>query len=140
MAAPIYGDEPLAIGQKLALAAEIAAGYARARLKLRRGGLRPALAALRSSSPEEPAGGDPVVAGRRLGHAVARTLAVLPADSRCLMRSLVLTALLARRGIDSRLVIAVQPGEAFAAHAWVEHDGVALLPTGAGTFEQLVTL
>ena len=39
------------------------------------------------------------MAGRRLGHAVARTLRVLPADSRCLMQSLVLTRLLARRGI-----------------------------------------
>jgi hypothetical protein len=64
----------------------------------------------------------------------------MPADSRCLMRSLVLTRLLARRGIESRLVISVRPGERFAAHAWVEHDGVALLPADAPQSERLVTL
>ena len=63
--------------------------------------------------------------------AVARTLRLLPTDSRCLMRSLVLSALLARRGIDSSLVIGVRTAEAFGAHAWVEHEGRPLLPTGA---------
>jgi hypothetical protein len=56
------------------------------------------------------------------------------------MRSLVLTGMLARRGIDTRLVISVRPGDRFAAHAWVEHDGVALLPADSPSFEQLVTL
>ncbi len=69
-----------------------------------------------------------------------RTLSALPADSRCLMSSLVLTRMLARRGIDSNLVIAVEPGERFGAHAWVEYDGAALLHPGDGAFEQLVTL
>ena len=69
-----------------------------------------------------------------------RTLTALPADSRCLMSSLVLTRLLARRGIDSELVIAVEPGEQFGAHAWVEHDGSPLLSPGVGAFEELVTL
>ena len=36
---------------------------------------------------------------RRLGRAVMRTLDPLPLDSRCLVRSLVLTTLLARRGV-----------------------------------------
>jgi hypothetical protein len=56
------------------------------------------------------------------------------------MRSLVLTRVLARRGIDSRLVIGVHPGERFAAHAWLEHDGAALLPAGGSDFDELVTL
>jgi hypothetical protein len=133
-------DAQLAIGRKLALACEIAASYARARVNLRRGGIRGALAALRAVPPSAGGAGDPVQTGRRLGRAVARTLAVLPADSRCLMRSLVLTELLARRGIDSRLVIAVRPGEQFAAHAWIEHDGTPLLPPEAQQFEELVTL
>jgi hypothetical protein len=56
------------------------------------------------------------------------------------MQSLVLTRLLARRGIETRLVIAVRPGERFAAHAWIEHDEVPLLPAIAPGFEELVAL
>ena len=124
---------------RLALAGEILATYARVRWSLRRHDLRTVLLGLRS--PTAARGADqPVATGRRLGRAVGRTLALLPTDSRCLMQSLVLTKLLARRGIDTRLVIAVRPGERFAAHAWVEHDDEALLPAGAPAFEQLVTL
>ncbi len=46
------------------------------------------------------------------------------------MRSLVLTAMLARRGIPSSVVIGVRPEPEFAAHAWVESDGAAVLPPG----------
>jgi Transglutaminase-like superfamily len=124
---------------KLALGGEILATYARVRWSLRRRDLRNVLVELRSAAP--PAEVEQAVAtGRRLGHAVRRTLGVLPTDSRCLMQSLVLTRMLARRGIETRLVIAVRPGERFAAHAWVEHDDEALLPAGAPAFEQLVTL
>jgi hypothetical protein len=129
--------------RKLALAAEIAAAYARARWSLSRAGLPATLARLRSPGRTDAArcpAGDPGMAGRRLAHAVVRMLSAVPADSRCLVRSLVLTRLLARRGIESRLVIAVCPGEPFAAHAWVEQDGVALLPVGPARFEELVTL
>ena len=89
--------------------------------------------------------GDTRLAGVRLGRAVTRTLRLVPADSRCLMRSLVLTGLLARRGIDSSLVIGVRPEGEFGAHAWVEHDGRPLLPSGAtpdgeATFERLVAV
>ena len=66
----------------------------------------------------------------RLGFVVAKVLGPLPFDSRCLMRSLVLTAMLARRGIPSAVVIGVEPEPEFAAHAWVEADGVAVLPPG----------
>ena len=136
------GDAPPAATDKARLGCEIAVAYLRARLALRRGGIRGALGAVRAVPQSRAAAkaADPVVAGRRLGHAVARTLAILPSDSRCLMRSLVLTALLSRRGIESRLVIAVRPGGEFAAHAWVEHAGIALLPTEGPAFEQLVTL
>jgi hypothetical protein len=128
---------------KLRLAGEIVAAYGVARWTLRRDGLRGALEALRSAShTQRPArrSREPTDAGRRLGRAVARTLGVMPADSRCLMCSLVLTRLLARRGIESRLVISVRPGDRFAAHAWVEHDGVALLAADAPPSERLVTL
>jgi hypothetical protein len=124
---------------RVALAGEIVATYARVRWALRRRDVRAVLGDLRSPSAATHSD-DPVADGRRLGRAVQRTLAVLPTDSRCLMQSLVLTRLLARRGIDTRLVIAVRPGERFAAHAWVEHGEAALLPAGAPAFEELVTL
>ena len=69
-------------------------------------------------------------AGLRLGNAVQRTLRALPVDSRCLVTALVLTRMLARRGIESSFVLGVRAQPRFAAHAWVERGRVALLPTG----------
>jgi hypothetical protein len=113
--------------------------YIRARLALKRHGLRGALDDLRRTPVTCHL--SPVTSeARRYGHIVTRTLAPLPADTRCLMRSLVLTRVLARRGIESRLVIGVHPGERFAAHAWLERDGAALLPAGGSDFDELVTL
>lgn len=139
--------EPLPATAKLALAAEIVTTYLRARRLLRRRGLPGAVAVLRRASLPDAEGdaGDMRLAGVRLGRAVTRTLRLVPADSRCLMRSLVLTGLLARRGIDSSLVIGVRPEGEFGAHAWVEHDGRPLLPSGAtpdgeATFERLVAV
>jgi hypothetical protein len=60
-----------------------------------------------------------------------RALVLTPAGSRCLLRSLVLLRLLARRGTTGQLVIAVLPGAAvLEAHAWIEREGTALLPPG----------
>lgn len=70
---------------------------------------------------------------RRLGKVVGKTLGVLPTDSRCLIRSLVLLRLLARRSIPSTLVIGVRKNSGFEAHAWVEHDGEPILPPGEYT-------
>jgi hypothetical protein len=56
------------------------------------------------------------------------------------MRSLVLTGLLARRGIESKLIVAVRPGSDFAAHAWVELDGRPLLEPALPPFERLAEL
>lgn len=137
---PPPGDQRLPPAAKVALGVEVAAAYLRARRGLRRDGLPATLVRLRSVEAEVVPTGDPVATGRRLGRVVSRTLAALPADGRCLSQSLVLTRLLASRGVESRLVIAVRPGEEFAAHAWVEHDGVALLPPGSERFEELVTL
>jgi hypothetical protein len=129
----------MTVRARVALAGEILGTYVGVRRSLRRHDLRQVLAELRAGAPL-PASGEHVATGRRLGRAVRRTLGVLPTDSRCLMQSLVLTRVLARRGIDTRLVIAVRPGERFAAHAWVEHGDQPLLPAGAPAFEQLVTL
>jgi hypothetical protein len=121
---------PLRPGARVMLAVEIVAAYGVAWWTLRRRGLREALAMLRVGPETAPpaSSADAVAVGRRLGRAVRRTLSALPADSRCLMSSLVLTRLLAKRGIESSLVISVQPGEKFGAHAWLEHDGAPLLP------------
>jgi Transglutaminase-like superfamily len=132
MAAPAS----LSPARKVALAAEILRSYARVRLTLRRCDLQSALVALRKpdSHVRDGAGAE------RLGRAVARTLRLLPTDSRCLMQSLVLTDVLARRGTSSSLVIGVTPGPEFAAHAWVEADGRPLLPALEDVYERLVEL
>jgi hypothetical protein len=131
---------PLARREKVALAAEILLAYARTRWWLRRRDLPGALLELRSPGTRLPAAAAATPTGRQLGRAVVRTLALLPTDSRCLTRSLVLTNLLARRGIESSLVLGVRPGESFAAHAWVEHDSAALLDPGEFESRRLATL
>jgi hypothetical protein len=133
-------DAQVPLPAKAALVAEIATTYARVRWTLRRTGLTQTLETLRAAPRVQPDAAEPVALGRRLGPVVARTLSVVPAESRCLMRSLVLTRLLARRGVPTRLVISVRPGARFAAHAWIEHDDVALLPADVPSFEHLVTL
>ena len=128
----------LPISRKLGLAAEIVGTYVRARWLLRRRELPDAVAALRGDRPlEVPTDGDRLLTGIRLGRTVGRTLGVLPADSRCLVRSLVLTSLLARRGIGSVLVIGVKREPDFEAHAWVECSGVSLLPDGETEYGRL---
>jgi hypothetical protein len=132
---------PAPVATKAALAAEVLAAYARVRLLLARRPLPETLKALRGcdASPalRETHEGMPWV-GLRLAQVAIRTLEPLPTDSRCLMRSLVVLRMLARRGIDSRLVIGVQPGTTFQAHAWLEHDGGALLDPGSADFKRIL--
>ena len=134
---------PLSGAGKAALVLEILVAYARVRWSLARSGLTATLAASRSfgagpaARPSLP--GESIL-GARLGRAVVRTLRLLPTDSRCLMRSLVLTRLLARRGLESALVIGVAVEPEFAAHAWVERGDVPLLPTDGSGFARLVRL
>jgi Transglutaminase-like superfamily len=135
---------PLSPLGKLALAVEILAAYASVRRALRRTDLPRTLELARA--PAARAGRRTVetrkdqLLGARLGRAVARTLRLLPTDSRCLMRSLVLTKLLARRGVDCALVIGVSVDPGFAAHAWVERAEVPLLPTDRSEYARLVRL
>lgn len=74
----------------------------------------------------------------RLGSIVRRILKFLPTDSRCLIDSLVLARILARRSIPSTIVIGVRSKPEFGAHAWVEHAGHPVLP--AGEFKRLMEL
>jgi Transglutaminase-like superfamily len=133
---------PLARSTKVALGLEILTAYGRVRWLLWRGDLMTTLKRLRADGDGHSARalGHDDLDGRRLGNAVGRTLRVLPTDSRCLMRSLVLSSLLARRGIESSLVIGVCSAPSFAAHAWVERDGEALLPDGEERYLRLVEL
>ena len=138
-APPAKAFSPLA---KAALAGEILEAYGRVRWWLWRCDLPEAVAAARAAGTAETCAGErgeEYFTGLKLGRAVTRTLRVLPTDSRCLVRSLVLTRLLARRGIDSSLVLGVSVEPEFAAHAWVESEGLTL-PADAETFRQLARL
>ena len=118
--------KPIGRVDKVRLVLEILRDYVRVRWLLARRDLPSVVAELRHPAAADT---DPALqaVGKRLGHAVRRTLGPLPFDSRCLAQSLVLTTILSRRGIDSTLVIGVGVEPAFAAHAWVESDGVPLL-------------
>jgi hypothetical protein len=134
-------EHDLSRREKARLGLEILRAYARVRWLLWRTDLPSTLAALRAGATEQA--GDTTEAQRagvRLGRAVGKAMRPLPFDSRCLMRSLVLTRLLAERGIDSSLVIAVRPESEFLAHAWVERDGVPLLDPAGPPFSRLVEL
>ncbi len=121
---------PLTLVQKWQLAREIVVTYVHARLWLRRQSLEDVLGRLRENAALEPATGMHLLQAARLGRIVRRTLGMLPFDSRCLVQSLVLVSLLARRGIRTTLVIGVKPAPSFQAHAWVELEGYPILPVG----------
>ncbi len=135
-------SRPLRPIERARLAAEIVAAYLQARRELRRAPIESVVATLRSEASPAPLAAGPHALGeaRRLGWAVARTLELVPGDSRCLARSLVLTRLLARRGIPAKLVIGAQAAPDFLAHAWVEYDGQPVLSHGDGSFGRLVEL
>ena len=131
------------LSAKIALAVEVARLYVLARWLLVRRGLQSAVGALRGGLRAHSAAGSEqlrFVRGARFGHAVIRVLRVLPADDRCLMRSLVLTGLLARRGVYAKLVIGVRPNPTFAAHAWVEVDGLPVLEANEQEYHRLLEL
>jgi hypothetical protein len=128
---------------KAALVLEVLGFYVRVRVLLLQGGLVPTVAALRAGVREEigmDVDASRLLRGRAFGRAVVKVLGILPADGRCLMRSLVLTAMLARRGIFSRVVLGVRTEPRFAAHAWVEIDGHAVLPADESWYPRLVEL
>ncbi len=119
--------KPVRPQAKIALGVEIVMTYGRVRWLLWRRDLPSVVGTLRGS---EALTTDlrRQAAGARLGHGVERTLRFVPFDARCLVRSLVLLGLLARRGTASTLVLGVEVEPAFSAHAWVESGGRALLP------------
>lgn len=129
--------------ERVRLVREIVAAYRQARQQLRRAPIESVVAVLRSEETAKPPpipGPHMLEEARRLGWTVARTLKLMPGDTRCLARSLVLTRLLAQRGIPAKLVIGVQADPEFFAHAWVECDGEPVLSPGDGSFGRLVEL
>lgn len=140
---------PLTSAERVRLAAEIVTAYLQARRALRRAPIASVVATLRSqvspaasyfSSTTSTVTESTLEEARRLGRAVARTLALVPGDTRCLVRSLVLTRLLARRGIPAKLVIGARAAPDFLGHAWVEYGGDPVLSPGDGSFGRLVEL
>jgi hypothetical protein len=123
--------------RRIPLAAEILRAYPAAYRTVRSNDLHGMVAVARRASParagmrsDAVTRSDDHEVALRIGRATLRTLALVPTDARCLVRSLVVLRLLSRRGIESRLVIGVQPGPDFLAHAWVEHDGRPVTPEG----------
>lgn len=121
---------PLTAIGRVALAAEVFATYAGVRWRMWRGDLNSTVAALRDrpGAWREP-GLETLWQGVRLSKATTRTLSLLPTDTRCLMQSLVLLGMLSCRRIEAVLIVAVKAEPEFEAHAWIEHDDKALLPT-----------
>jgi hypothetical protein len=123
------------------LASEILRTYVVVRRLLARRPLPEAVAALRrAGAPARPVDAESLALGRHLAWATVRTISILPTDSRCLMRSLVLTRVMARRGLDCTLVLSAAADPSFEAHAWVEHGGEPLLMPGGPTHRQLLRL
>lgn len=129
---------PLGLVAKLQLAWQILIGYLRARRQLRRFPLPTVLAVERAVPATQRPMSHPAGAFR-IAWAVERVLGRVPGDVRCLVRSVALVGLLARRGVSSTLVIGVRAHGEFAAHAWVEVGGRPLLPTGLH-YERLTEL
>ncbi len=79
--------------------------------------------------------------GERWGAAVDRALKWTPGDSACLVRARALRDLVVSRGLPRAEVrIGVRRGsDGFAAHAWVEQDGIPIAEPVAlrGTFSSL---
>lgn len=109
--------------------AEVLVTYGTVRWRVRRRDLPTVVAGLRAPRRRRTRRGALDGDDRRLARATVRVLERLPGDSRCLTRSLVVLAMLARRGVDARLILAARPAPTFAAHAWIERDGRPLLPT-----------
>jgi hypothetical protein len=139
----------LPVGRRLSpaergrLVLEILTSYRKARRALRLTSIGPAVQDLRGSTRTDDSRGtadEVLFEAWRLGRAVQRTLRLAPGDTRCLTRSLVLTRLLARRGIPAKLVIGACAKPSFSAHAWVEQAGHPVLPAGDHSLGRLVEL
>jgi hypothetical protein len=123
---------------KLRLGAEIAWTTVRVRRLLRRNDLSETIGRCRAATGQSaPAPSHHEVV--RVARAVRRTLGAFPGDSRGVIASLVLIAVLARRGVAASLVVG-RPRNGYGAHAWVEVGGLPALPAAKDKFAHLVAL
>jgi hypothetical protein len=123
---------------RLSLGAEIVWTALRVRRLVRRNDLPAAVASCRGDERQavsELSHGEVV----RVGRAVRQVVGMLPGDSSPLVSSLVVIAMLARRGIDTSLVIGVREDTSLPPQAWVEL-GEARTATVRPKFAQLVAL
>jgi hypothetical protein len=133
---------------KLVLAFEITVTYLQARWWLRRTEIAETVALARLSPRREDtangSGPDPsrktMLLGIRLGQVIQRIFRLLPGDTRCLTRSVVLMRMLARRRVDTKLIIGVRTVPSFGAHAWIEQAGRPLLEPIEDGGQRLVEL
>jgi hypothetical protein len=131
----------LGVLARVRLACEITATYVTVRRLLRRSTLPETVHELRLGTIDvEHRDPETLSLGRHLAWATVRTIALLPADSRCLMRALVLTHVLARRGLGSSFILSATPEPTFEAHAWVELGGEPLLAPGGTDHRSLLRL
>jgi hypothetical protein len=128
------------VRQKVRLVVEILGAYVPLAWLVRGNDLRMMAAVARSPRPPVVSvpPGDAHEAAMRLGAIVQRVTELLPTDSRCLIQSLIVLRVLARRSIEAVIVVGVEVDGGFQAHAWVEHDAEPVLPSGA--FHRLVEL
>jgi hypothetical protein len=144
---PILARMPVARrlnpAERVRLIVEILASYREARRALRRDSIEAAVERLRGgpvAAADRGTDREVLDEAWRLGRAVQRTLTLVPGDTRCLTRSLLLTRMLARRGIPAKLVIGARAEPSFSAHAWVEQAGEPVLPAGEHSLGRLVEL
>lgn len=131
------GQVSLSTATRLAVVVEVLITYIHVRWLLRSHDFETALERLRSGAAARPAVILKDEEPFRFAHLIVKIIQWLPTDTRCLMRSLTLIGTLAKRDVTAQLVIGVCPGETFAAHAWVELNGAALLPTLGTQFSRL---
>ena len=134
--------ERLSAMEKVSLAREIVATYRFTRGLLSSAPFPTAVAELRRLRPPAETSHEDraaLLTASRIAFAVVRVLKLVPARTACLTQSIVLLAMLERRGIDSRLVIGVKATGDFGAHAWIEVNGVAVLPSADFGEGRLVT-
>lgn len=131
---------------RLRLAGEILMTYVKVRRGLRRKDARSVLRDLRDVPLERRPAADPTnteVARRvaTLARETVRVMRGVPRDRRRMSQALVLSVLLAQRGVASCVVVAVgDPRERSGAEAWVEVDGRAVLPGAGGAEARLEVL
>jgi Transglutaminase-like superfamily len=137
---PLDTDK-LTLGPRIRMGCEVLITYLRVRWLMRNQDASHAVRSLRAARHDTPSfeQGMELFAAWRVAHGVVGVLNRLPSDARCLFRSLTLLAMLQRRGISQTLVIAVRP-EPFAAHAWIEVNGHAMLPDADPGYERLMEL